>query len=181
MRKTRNKEERVIVTNYDEYGNPTDDEQNDGQDGPKALRSALAKKDKELKELRAQLDSLTVESRSRKVADTLVAKGLPEKVGKLIPQDADVDEWLTEYAELFGTPPGKSAESAPEAEVAEPPQQVDPALANAWEQISTTTQQGQAPATANVNPAVAELQKLAAEGGDIGAYMTAKGLTQQWG
>lgn len=170
------------MTNYDEYGNLVDDEQNDGQDGPKALRSALAKKDKELKELRAQLDSLATESRQRKVADTLVAKGLPDKVGKLIPQDADVDEWLTEYAELFGTPPGKSAESAPEAEVpVENPQQVDPALANAWEQISTTTQQGQAPATANVNPAVAELQKLAAEGGDIGAYMASKGLTQQWG
>lgn len=167
------------MTNYDNDYNDTIDNDGEGQDGPAGLRNALKAKDKELKELRAQLETLTKESRQRKVSESLSAKGLPAKLAGLIPQDADVDEWLGEYGELFG---GKSDDGEAASQTAEgnKPSVADE-VANAWEQVSQTTQQGVAPDAPKVSVLEAQLAKHVAEGGDIGEFMKAHGLTQQWG
>lgn len=73
----------------------------------RTLRKALKERDKEHKELQSELAKRAKVDRSRSLADVLTAKGLPEKVANLYPQDAEptadaVDAWLGEYGDVFG-------------------------------------------------------------------------------
>ena len=84
------------------------DEFNDEQDVA-GIRKALEKANKELAAFKAQ-------ERERQTVETLSAKGFSPKVAKFIPPDADVDEWLTENADLFGSAPkADEGEQAPPA------------------------------------------------------------------
>jgi hypothetical protein len=82
------------------------------------LRRALKDKDKETKEIQAQLAQRSKLDRSRSLADVLKDKGLPEKVANLYPEHAEptaeaVDAWLGEYGDVFGIPQtGTSADEA---------------------------------------------------------------------
>lgn len=167
------------MTNYDNDYNDTIEDDAEDQNGPAGLRKALKARERELKELREQFNTLAKESRQRKVSESLSAKGLPAKLAALIPQDADVDEWLTEYGDLFG---GKADDGEAASQTAEPekPSLADE-VANAWEQVSQTTQQGVAPDAPKTSVLEQQLAKHVAEGGDISEFMQAHGLTQQWG
>lgn len=82
------------------------------------LRRALKDKDKEHKEIVAQLAERAKHDRSRSLADVLKEKGLPEKVANLYPEHAEptadaVDVWLSEYGDVFGiSQTGTSADPA---------------------------------------------------------------------
>lgn len=73
----------------------------------RTLRKALKERDKEFKEIQAQLAERAKTDRTRSLADVLKEKGVPDKVAKLYPEHAEVtadavDSWLSEYGDVFG-------------------------------------------------------------------------------
>ncbi|OUX88352.1 MAG: hypothetical protein CBC03_09225 [Pseudoalteromonas sp. TMED43] len=98
-----------------------DDDDLDTNDGNamKELRKAYKKLQAEKKELAEQLDSMQSSIRERSVKDVIASKGLPEKVAALIPKDAttseEVENWLSEYGEIFGIQETSEATSEPTA------------------------------------------------------------------
>lgn len=73
----------------------------------KELRKANRAKEKALKEMTAELESLRQDRRNRTIKEVLGARGINDKVAKFIPQDIDSDEesvsrWLEENADVFG-------------------------------------------------------------------------------
>lgn len=114
----------------------------------RTLRKALKEKDKEHKELQKELTERAKLDRTRTLADVLKAKGLPDKVAKLFPDHSEptaeaVDEWLTEYADVFGIDTSGSA--------------ADPATQDAARRISAASA-GAPPASA-----ATDVRQLAAE------------------
>lgn len=72
------------------------------------LRKAYNALKRQNKELLEQLQTTQKGLRERSVKDVLAAKGLPEKVASLIPENItsadDVQAWVDQYADVFGTP-----------------------------------------------------------------------------
>jgi hypothetical protein len=73
----------------------------------KQLRKAERSKDKQLKELQAQLNEFKSLQRETTVKSVLESKGLSPKVAKLLPADLEptaeaVDGWLSEFGDVFG-------------------------------------------------------------------------------
>jgi hypothetical protein len=101
------------LSQYDEV----DEFEGNEDNGPKALRDALKKAQNELKALREENATFKAESRKNTVAAVLAAKGMPAKLAGLYtgePDEASVDAWATEYADVFGiqtapTPPTEGA------------------------------------------------------------------------
>lgn len=85
-----------------------DDDYEESQDsqGPANLRKALKKREKELKALEDELNSLKSNLRERSVKDVLETKGVSDKIAKFIPHDVSSPEqiaaWLDENADVFG-------------------------------------------------------------------------------
>lgn len=140
--------------------------------GPKALRDFAKAQAKQNAQLQEQLKTIQEESRTRTVQSLIKEKGLPEKVAKLVPADADPTEWLTEYGDVFGAP------AAP-AQQAQPVQQqqsvVDIAQADTSEVARQFAElqalQGQATgqqSAGQANPQFAALQKAADDKGAAG-------------
>ena len=106
--------------------------------GMKELRKALRASEKRNKEMSGKIDEMQNMSRDRTVKDIIASKGLPDKIIKLIPSDVtspeDVESWVAEYADLFG-----SAEPASQNQ--EPA--VDAADMKALQRISDTQSSGQ--------------------------------------
>ena len=77
-----------------------------GNDLVKQLRKADRAKEKQIKELEAELASLRSERRSNTVAKILETEGVTPKIAKFIPADVTdedaVKAWLDENAEVFG-------------------------------------------------------------------------------
>ena len=89
-----------MTTEYSEFENET--EGTETENGPKALREALAKQKAQNEAIAKELADLKAEKRTRDLADTLKDKGLSPKVAKFIPADVELDDWLKENGELFG-------------------------------------------------------------------------------
>lgn len=100
-----------------------DDDEFEGNEesGPKALRD-------QVKKLNAKIAELTTENTTLKSATTvaavLAAKGLPAKLANLYsgePDEASVDAWATEYADVFGLKPAadEAADEGADEEVQE--------------------------------------------------------------
>ena len=73
----------------------------------KKVRRAERAKDKQLKELQAELESLRRFQREATISQVLSEKGVNPKVAKFIPSDIEmssdsISNWLTENGELFG-------------------------------------------------------------------------------
>jgi len=100
-----------------EFDDLLNDSDND-TDLVRTLRKALKERDKEVKEIRSDLDKRAKNDRDRSLADVLKEKGISEKVAKLYPGDAEptaeaVDAWLVDYADVFGIEqPGTAADEA---------------------------------------------------------------------
>ena len=82
----------------------------------KELRKANRAKEKALKEMTAELESLRQDRRNRTIKEVLGARGINDKVAKFIPQDIDSDEesvsrWLEENADVFGFEAGNKPEA----------------------------------------------------------------------
>jgi hypothetical protein len=78
-----------------------------GDDVLKKLRRAERSKDKRVKELEAELESLRKFQRETTVSQVLSEKGVNPKVAKFLPADIDlssdgISAWLEEYGEVFG-------------------------------------------------------------------------------
>ncbi len=77
-----------------------------GNDLVKQLRKADRAKEKRIREMEAELQSLRAEQRTRSVAQVLEAEGVSPKIAKFIPADVTdsdaIKGWLDENAEIFG-------------------------------------------------------------------------------
>jgi hypothetical protein len=78
-----------------------------GDDVLKKLRRAERSKDKRVKELEAELESLRKFQRETTVSQVLSEKGVNPKVAKFLPADIElssdgISAWLEEYGEIFG-------------------------------------------------------------------------------
>jgi hypothetical protein len=78
-----------------------------GDDVLKKLRRAERSKDKRVKELEAELESLRKFQREATVSQVLSEKGVNPKVAKFLPADIDlssdgISAWLEENGEIFG-------------------------------------------------------------------------------
>jgi len=73
----------------------------------KKVRRAERSKDKQLKELQAELEALRKFQRETTISQVLSEKGVNPKVAKFIPADIEmssdsISNWLTDNGELFG-------------------------------------------------------------------------------
>lgn len=73
----------------------------------KKVRRAERAKDKQLKELQAELESLRKFQRETTISQVLAEKGVNPKVAKFIPADIElssdsINNWLTDNGDLFG-------------------------------------------------------------------------------
>lgn len=133
------------------------------ENGPKALRDALAKQKAENEALSKSLAELRTKDREREIKD----RGLSPKVAKFIPEEADLEKWLEENADVFGIKPGEAAQTQATQqaegdantrplEVAQTPHPLQNQFAN----LEATQATGQAPRTpidtARVEAALAE-------------------------
>ena len=87
---------------WDEFDDET---YGDEGEGPKALRDALKKEQKERKQLEEKLASLQKSSRERTLKEILNSNGVNPAIAKFIPSYVDdessVNEWLVENASIF--------------------------------------------------------------------------------
>ena len=125
------------MSNYD-YED--DDFENDSNDLVKQLRKANKQKEKELAEVKAELQNLSKSQRERAIKDTLASRGVNGKIAAFIPQDIDpteesVSKWLEEYADVFGVDVG-SNQATPN---------VDPAQAKQYQKMTRSVESGQVP------------------------------------
>ncbi len=106
-----------MATNY-EY-----DDEDDVQDtGITQLRKVNRALEKRAKELEQELASLKTQTRQRTVKEVLQAKGLNPKIAAFIPQDIDaseeaINQWVSEYGDVFGAPVPAQEEARPAADV----------------------------------------------------------------
>ena len=125
------------MSDYDWDDSDDTDTSNDST-GMKELRKALRASEKRNKEMSVKLDEMRNVSRERTVKDIISSKGLPDKIIKLIPFDVtspeDVENWVAEYADLFGS-------SAPDTQSQAPA--VNAADMQALQRISDTQASGQ--------------------------------------
>jgi hypothetical protein len=70
------------------------------------LRKAHRALKKQYKELLEQTTTLRAQVRERSVKDVLAAKGINEKVARLIPENVtspeEVDQWVADFGDVFG-------------------------------------------------------------------------------
>lgn len=139
--------------------------------GPKPLRDFAKAQAKQNEELQKQLKTIQEESRTRTVQSLIKEKGLPEKVAKLVPADADPTEWLTEYGDVFGAPaaPAQQAQPVQQQSVVDIAQADTSEVARQFAELQAL--QGQATgqqSAGQANPQFAALQKAADDKGAAG-------------
>ena len=106
-----------MATNY-EY-----DDEDDVQDtGITQLRKVNRALEKRAKELEQELASLKTQTRQRTVKEVLQAKGLNPKIAAFVPQDIEaseeaINQWVSEYGDVFGAPVQAQEEAKPAADV----------------------------------------------------------------
>lgn len=93
-----------------------DENEFEDETGPKALRAALKKVQKQVETLQEENNSLKSQGRVRSVGEFFTSKNLSPKLAALVPAEVGEDEasltaWLGEYAEVFGAPVTTTDES----------------------------------------------------------------------
>lgn len=128
------------MSNYDYEDDDFDTPSNDGNDLVKQLRKSNKQKEKELAELKAELQNLSKAQRERAIKDALASRGVNQKIAAFIPQDIDpteesVSKWLSDYADVFGVDTG-SNQATPN---------VDPTQAKQYQKMTKTVDAGNTP------------------------------------
>jgi len=111
--------------------------ENDGTDGPKALRDAYAAQKKQNEELAAQLSEMQRTVKGMALNSTFDSLGVPAEVRSMYSGEADpqkATEWVNQMRTAFGGAP----QGAPTPPVAQPPATppVAPETVNALQQFS---------------------------------------------
>jgi hypothetical protein len=103
----------------DEFDLEEETQPRSSDDVLRKVRRAERAKDKQLKELQAELESLRRFQREATISQVLAEKGVNPKVAKFIPADIEmssdsISNWLTDNGELFGVaaPVQQSAEQS---------------------------------------------------------------------
>jgi hypothetical protein len=103
----------------DEFDFEEETQPRSSDDVLKKVRRAERAKDKQVKELQAELESLRRFQREATISQVLAEKGVNPKVAKFIPADIEmssdsISNWLTDNGELFGVaaPVQQSAEQS---------------------------------------------------------------------
>ena len=103
----------------DEFDLEEETQPRSSDDVLRKVRRAERAKDKQLKELQAELDSLRKFQREATISQVLAEKGVNPKVARFIPADIEmssdsISNWLTDNGELFGVaaPVQQSAEQS---------------------------------------------------------------------
>jgi hypothetical protein len=86
---------------YNEYSDDLDGNGRQGEGG--ALRKMLEEALGEIRELKTELGKVQTESKAKSVSKLLESKGLNPAVAQIIPEGANVDEWLEQHGSLFKT------------------------------------------------------------------------------
>jgi hypothetical protein len=91
----------------DEFDFEEETQPRSSDDVLKKVRRAERAKDKQVKELQAELESLRKFQREATISQVLAEKGVNPKVAKFIPADIEmssdsISNWLTDNGELFG-------------------------------------------------------------------------------
>ncbi len=107
-----------MATNYT-YDDEDDDTSTDVVAQLRKVNRALEKRAKELEQ---ELSGLKTQTRQRTVKEVLQAKGLNPKIAAFIPQDIDaseeaINQWVSEYGDVFGAPVPAQEEARPAADV----------------------------------------------------------------
>lgn len=101
-----------MANQFDDFED--DDFEAETSNGPAELRKALKRAEKERKELEKQLNEIRTAQREQSVKSVLESKGVNAKIAKFIPSDVStpdqVEAWLNEYSDVFGTAAPKSEE-----------------------------------------------------------------------
>lgn len=97
------------MSGYNWENEDFDADERGGDDNPiKALRKIEREQKAQIKELQEALGQMKAQVRERSVKDVLAQNGLSEKIAKFIPDDItsaeDVSAWVSENAEIFGSP-----------------------------------------------------------------------------
>lgn len=101
---------------YEEEDNFDFETEIESSNAVKELRKANRAKERALKEMQAELETLRQERRNKVIKEVLGARGVSEKVSKFIPKDIGSDEesissWLEENADVFGFDVGNKPEA----------------------------------------------------------------------
>jgi hypothetical protein len=103
----------------DEFDFEEETQPRSSDDVLKKVRRAERAKDKQVKELQAELEGLRRFQREATISQVLAEKGVNPKVAKFIPADIEmssdsISNWLTDNGELFGVaaPVQQSAEQS---------------------------------------------------------------------
>jgi len=92
---------------YQDFDDEELESEETGGDLVSQLRKATKKKDKQLKELMEELNSIKSSQRTNSIKSVLAERNLNPKIANFIPSDLDVspeaiDNWIAENAEVFG-------------------------------------------------------------------------------
>lgn len=92
---------------YQDFDDEELESEETGGDLVSQLRKATKKKDKQLKELMEELNSIKSAQRTNSIKSVLAERNLNPKIANFIPSDLDaspeaIDNWIAENAEVFG-------------------------------------------------------------------------------
>lgn len=92
---------------YQDFDDEELESEETGGDLVSQLRKATKKKDKQLKELMEELNSIKSSQRANSIKSVLAERNLNPKIANFIPSDLDaspeaIDNWIAENAEVFG-------------------------------------------------------------------------------
>ena len=92
---------------YQDFDDEELESEETGGDLVSQLRKATKKKDKQLKELMEELNSIKSSQRTNSIKSVLAERNLNPKIANFIPSDLDaspeaIDNWIAENAEVFG-------------------------------------------------------------------------------
>lgn len=92
---------------YQDFDEEELESEETGGDLVSQLRKATKKKDKQLKELMEELNSIKSSQRTNSIKSVLAERNLNPKIANFIPSDLDaspeaIDNWIAENAEVFG-------------------------------------------------------------------------------
>ena len=91
------------------------DEDNDSADLPKKLRAKIKELTKERDELASKFAEVEADRRKQTLAESIQQRGLNPKIAAFVPKDIEadaLDDWLNEYADVFGGPTQPQADPA---------------------------------------------------------------------
>lgn len=105
-------------------------------DALRKVRRAERAKDKQLKELQAELESLRKFQRESTISKVLTEKNINPKIAAFIPGDLDassesISSWLDQYGDVFGIQPVQQQSALQDADIATL-RQIDAATSGAY-------------------------------------------------